>query len=83
MAHNKCLTFTFLEDIDSITAKSALQILSLNLAYAFLLLNFIVTGLCNSSASYSFTFFPILFSYQETYGPYLLMLFDIHHNYDF
>ena len=76
MTHNKYLTFTFLEDIDSITAKSALQIMSLNLAYAFLLLNFIVTGLCNSSASYSF-------SYQKTYGPYLLMLFDIHRNYDF
>ena len=51
MTHNKYLTFLFLEHNDPISAKSAAQILSLNLASTFLLLNFLVTGLCNSSAS--------------------------------
>ena len=44
MAHNKYLTFLFFEDNDSISAKSAAQILSLNLACTFLLLNFLITG---------------------------------------
>ena len=48
MTKNKYLTFLFLEDSDSISAKSAVQILSLNLACTFRLLNFLVTGLCNS-----------------------------------
>ena len=51
MTHNKYLTFSFFEDNDSISAKSAPQILYLNLAYTFLLLNFLITGLCNSSPS--------------------------------
>ena len=58
MTHNKYLTFLFLEDNDSISAKSAAQILSLNLAYTFLLLNFLIAGLRNSSASCSFTLIP-------------------------
>ena len=58
MTHNKYLTFLFLEDNDSISAKSAAQILSLNLAYIFLLLNFLIAGLRNSSASCSFTLIP-------------------------
>ena len=58
MTHNKYLTFLCFEDSDSITAKSAAQILSLNLAYAFLLLNLLITGLCNSSGSYSYTLIP-------------------------
>ena len=40
MTHYKYLRFLFFEDIDSISSKSAAQILSLNLAYTFLLLNF-------------------------------------------
>ena len=60
MIHNKYLTFLFLEHNDLISAKSAAQIISLNLASTFLLLNFLVTGLCNSSASYSFTLTPTL-----------------------
>ena len=40
MTHNEYLTFLFLEDNDSISAKSAAQILSLNLAYTILLLDF-------------------------------------------
>ena len=63
MTHNKCLTFLFLEDNDSISARYAAQILSLNLAYTFLLLNFLTTGLCNSLASCSFTIIP------ESYRP--------------
>ena len=60
MTHNKYLKILFFEDNDSISAKSATQILFLNLAYNFLLFNFLVTDLCNSSASYSFTFAPTL-----------------------
>ena len=56
--HNKYLTFLFFGDNDSISAKSAAQILSLNFAYLFLLLNFLITGLCSSSASCSFTLLP-------------------------
>ena len=51
MRHNKYSTFLLLEYSDPISAKSADQILSLNLAYIFLLLTFLITGLCNSSAS--------------------------------
>ena len=71
---NKYFTVLFFEDNDSIAAKSASQILSLNLAYTFLLLNFLITGLCNSAGSCSFTLIP---------DPYLLILFDIHHSYNF
>ena len=52
MAHNKYLTFLFLEDNDSISAKSAVQILFET--RTFLPLNFLITGLCNSLASCSF-----------------------------
>ena len=58
LTHNKYLTILFLEDNDSISAKYAAQILSLNLAQTFLHLNFLVTGLYSSSASYSFTLAP-------------------------
>ena len=81
MTHNPYLTFLFLEDNDTTSAKSTAQVLSLNLGYVFLLLNFSVTGLCNSLASCSVTL--ILFSYQKTYRPYLIMLFHIHHMYSF
>ena len=85
MTHNKYLTFLCFEDSDSITAKSAAQILSLNLAYAFLLLNLLITGLCNSSGSCSYTLIPdpVFFFFEKTCRPYLLMLFDIYHSYDF
>ena len=55
MTHNEYLTFLFLEDNDSISAKSAAQILSSNLAYTFLLLDFLITGFCNSLGSGLFT----------------------------
>ena len=55
MTQNKYLTFLFLEYNNSILAKSAAQILSSNLAYTFLLLNFLVTGLYNFLASCSVT----------------------------
>ena len=58
MSHNKYLTFLFFEDNDHISAKSAAQILSLNLAKTFLVWNFLIIGLCNSSASCSFTLTP-------------------------
>ena len=91
MSHNKYLTFLFLEDNYPILAKSAAQILSLNLAKTFFLLNFLITGLSNSSATCSITLIPALLVaiapdpvfLSKTYRPYLLMLFDIHHSYDF
>ena len=82
MTH-KYLTILFFEESDSISAESTTQILSLSLAYAFLLLNFLITGLCNSSASCSFTLIPDPFSYQKNHRLYLLMVFDIHHSYNF
>ena len=58
MTYNILLTVLFFEDNGSISAKYAAQILPLNLAETFLLLNFLVTGLCNSSGSCSFTLIP-------------------------
>ena len=58
MRHNIYLTFLFLEDNDPILAKSAEQILALNFTQPYLLLNFLITGLCNSSAGCSFTLAP-------------------------
>ena len=55
ITHNKYLIILFLEGNDPISAKSTAQISSLNLAYTFLLLNFVITGLCNSSVSCSIT----------------------------
>ena len=56
MIHYKYLIFLFFEDNDPISAKYAAQIFSSNLALTFLLLNFfLITGLCNSSASCSYT----------------------------
>ena len=61
----------FFEDNDPIWSKSATQLLSLNLAQTFLVLNFLITDLCNFSASCSFTLIPdpVFFFYQNTYKP--------------
>ena len=83
MTHTKYLKFLFFEDNDFILVKSAAQILSLNLEYTFLLLNVLVTDHIYSSASCSFTFIRILFFYEKTYRPYLLILFVIYHSHDF
>ena len=56
MTHNKYLRFLILEDNDPSSAKSAAQILSLNLAKTF----FLTTGLCSSRASCSFTLTPYI-----------------------
>ena len=40
--------------INCMSAKSGPQILALNDEYTFLFLNFLIIGLCNSSANYSF-----------------------------
>ena len=87
ITHNKYLTFSFLKDNDPIAAKSAAQILPLNLAQTPLLLSFLVTGLCHYSAGFSLDSLLfclslsllILFSYQKAYRPCFLMLFDIRH----
>ena len=55
MTYNKYLTLFLFQDNDPISAKSDAQILSLNLAETFLFLNYLSAGLCNSSASCSFT----------------------------
>ena len=56
MTHNKYLTSQFLEEIDPILAKYAVQFLSLNVAYTLLLLKFLIIGLWNCWANNSFTF---------------------------
>ena len=48
ITHNKYLQAQLKEDNDPISAKSAAQILPLNLALTFLLLNFLITILRNS-----------------------------------
>ena len=58
MPHNKYLTLLLFVDNGFISVKSVAQILSLNHAYTFLLLNLLITGLCNSSASCSLTLIP-------------------------
>ena len=50
MTHNKHLTVLYFEDNDPISVKSSAQI--------FLLFSFLITGLCKSLASYSFTLTP-------------------------
>ena len=47
LTHNKYLTLLF-EGNNFISAKSAAKILSLNLAQTIVLLNFLITSLCNS-----------------------------------
>ena len=58
MTNNKYLKILLFEEIDLISTKSAAQILGLNLEKMFLLLNFLITDLCYSSASCSFTLIP-------------------------
>ena len=55
VTHYKFVIFLFFEYNDPISAKSTAQILLLNPASTFLLLNFLSTGCCNTSASCSFT----------------------------
>ena len=55
ITHNKYLTFWLKKDNNLISVKSAAEILSLNLAKNFRLLNFLIIGLCNFPVSSSFT----------------------------
>ena len=59
ITHHKYMTFLFLENSDPISAKAATQILSLNLTKTLLLLNFLITSLCNSSASSDINLSPV------------------------
>ena len=45
---NKYLTFLIFERNNFVSAKSAAKMLSLNFAQNILLLNFLITSLCNS-----------------------------------
>ena len=58
ITNNKYLTPQLKEDNDSVSAKSPAQMLSLNLEQTFLILNFLINGLCNSCASSIFTLAP-------------------------
>ena len=51
MTHNKNLNLLLNLRIDCLSAKSALQILSIQVKCTFLLLKFLINGLCNSSAN--------------------------------
>ena len=81
MTRNKYLTFLFFEYNDPISAKSTAQILSLNLTYTVLLLNFLINGLCNSSANFSFTLILDPLFYQKPFHSYDYL--NIHDSYDF
>ena len=48
MTHNKYFTIPFLVDNDAISAKPPAYMLFIYLAYPFILLIFLITGLCNS-----------------------------------
>ena len=65
ITENNYLIFQFLVNRDPISAKSATQILSLNLAYALLFLIFLITCLYSSSDISSFTLDPDPVFYQN------------------
>ena len=67
MTHNKHLTPRFKKYNEPISTNSAVQILSLNLAY-------VIIGIALHLHS-----LLVLFSCQKDYTPYSLILFDIHH----
>ena len=64
ITQNKHLTPQLKEDNDPISTEFAAQILFLNLEYTLFLLNSLITGLCDSWTSASFTFFldPVFLS---------------------
>ena len=57
IAHKIYLIPLFFLLNNRVSAKSTPHILSLNCEYTFLLLNFLITGLCNSSAKILLTSF--------------------------
>ena len=69
--------------LDSISAKSAAHVFSLNVTYTFRLSTFLMIVLCSSwgrtLVEWLVFLLLILFSYQKTCVPYLPILFDIHH----
>ena len=58
MTHNKNLNLLLNLRIDCLSAKSALQILSIQVKCTFLLFMFLINGLCNSSANSLSEIFP-------------------------
>ena len=84
ITHNKNLNTLSNLLINCISARSAPQILSIKGKCTFLLLNFPIIGLCNSSANslleiFSFSIpLPELF-YQKIYRPLTQVHVDIHH----
>ena len=65
-------------------ARSTHQILTIKDEFTFIFLNFVITGLCNSSANllseiFSFLIPPPNVFYQTFYEPLKQVGFDIHH----
>ena len=59
IAHKRYLIPLFFLLNDCMSAKSTPHILSLNCEYTFLLLNFVITSLCNSCAKIVLFFVPL------------------------
>ena len=88
ITHNKNLNPLLNLLINCISARSAPQILSIKGECTFLLLNFLIIGLCNSSANFLLEIFlfsiplPDVF-YQKINRPLKQVHVDIHHILDF
>ena len=67
ITHNNNLNPLLNLFMNSIYAKSAPEILSINVECTFLLLNFPITALCNSSANYLFVIFSFLIPLPELF----------------
>ena len=88
VTHNKNLNPLLNLLINCISARSVHQILSIKGDCTFLLLHFLIIGLCNSSANSLFEIFSFLIPlpeafYQKSYRPLKQVCVDIHHILDF
>ena len=84
MKHNKNLNLLLNLRIDCISAKSALQILSIQVKCTFLLFKFLINSLCNSSANslleiFSFWHHFQRIFYQNIYKPLKQVHVDTHY----
>ena len=89
ITHKKNLNLLLNLLISCVSAKSAHQILPIKGECTFLLLNFLIIGLCSSSANCLLEIISFLiplpegFFYQKIYKPLKQDPFDIHHISDF
>ena len=77
ITYNKYLTPLFLEDNDLISAKFTTQILSLNVAKTFLLLNFLPLVCVILELTIHLHLLPVLIFCQKTCTSYWVVFFDI------